>query len=83
MIIFKSSIVAAMLAMICIAANAMLATQYYIHHIPGVAVCSTLWTGPVCPAGNGPQCSILIGEQTFYVCKRTDGGACQIHYRPA
>jgi hypothetical protein len=78
----KISLVAALVAMICIAANAMFVTTYYIHSSPGVAVCSTVFTGTVCPPGNGPQCMVMALGQTFYICKITDGGACQIHYRP-
>lgn len=77
----KIPLIAAMLAMICTAGNAMFATVYYIHSSPGVAVCSTVWTGNVCPTGNVRQCSVIIGDDMYWVCKRVDGGGCQLHFR--
>lgn len=78
---YKLSIVGILIAVACITANSMTAAQYYISSIAGFPVCVVTYTGTICPPGNVVQCSIIVGENTYWLCRMIDGGACQIYLR--
>lgn len=57
------------------------ATSYYRTTVNGAPVCTTLYTGALCPTGNIKQCSVAVDDVTYWITKVVDSAPCALHMR--
>lgn len=73
--------VAVSFAGLCLAVKSHLATMYYWNLTPGSIICVNAFTGTVCPSGTADQCSVVAGDDIYWITKKVDLGPCVLHRR--